>query len=274
MSCQFEVALPEAAQKDWCMSPSLSSATTTDEDFPFCGSPKQRWADLSEEDDDLFAPERNPFEFLSFAEKEETQDSPVTCADKVKTPIGGDETHNKNGTTPNFFVKRQARSGQDLGMFHDKKQNICGMVAPFGMLPPSVESHMLNVPPQSAPASSPLDKAATSDIFTVNLGGIPVKLCNETCLDAILWAAGVQRSVLGYKTKKQGHITIDFDTLDAATSCCNHFKACAWTTGKLHVEMVLPHSQRQAEANRRQAQQSTKHTPAKHSKNSHAYQMW
>lgn len=271
MSCQFEVALSEATRKNWHKSPSLSSATTTDEDSSFCGSPKQRWADLSEEDD-LFTPERNPFEFLSFAEKEETQDSPVKCADKVKTPIGGDETHNKNGTTQDFFVKQHTLSGQDFVMFHDKKQSRCGIVPSFGMLPPSVKTHMLNVPPQSAPTISPKGKATTSDIFTVNLSGIPVKLCNETCLDAILWSAGVKRSVLGYKSKKQGNITIDFGTLDAATSCCNHFKACAWTTGKLQVEMVLPHSQRQAEAHRRHSQ-PTRHIPAKHCKNTHAYQM-
>merc|ERR1719221_1149583 len=100
------VSTPDASPKNWHKSPSLSSATTTDEDFPFCGSPKQRWADLSEEDDDLFTPERSPFEFLSFDENEKTHDNPAMCADNAKTPTG-DEMHSKNGTAPNFFVKEQ-----------------------------------------------------------------------------------------------------------------------------------------------------------------------
>lgn len=271
MNSQFQVALPEATQKEWHKSPSLSSATTTDEDFPFCGSPKQRWADLSEEDDDLFTPERSPFEFLSFDENEKTHDNPAMCADNAKTPTG-DEMHSKNGTAPNFFVKEQLWSGKDFGTCHGKKHR-GGIVPSFGMLPPSVESRMLNTPPQSSATLSSQGQPATSDIFTVNLIGIPVKLCNETCLDAILWAAGVQRSVLGYQTKKPGNITIDFSTMDAATICCNHFKACSWTTGKLTVDIVLPHSQQQADTNRRHSQQS-RQSFSKPAKNTYAQQIW
>lgn len=81
-------------------------------------------------------------------------------------------------------------------------------------------------------------RATVPAVYTVTLSGIPPKLCNDACLDAILWASGVQRSTLRYQSKKNGHVVIDFQTLDAATECVNHFRACSWSTGKLHVEVV------------------------------------
>jgi len=141
------------------------------------------------------------------------------------------------------------------------------------MLPPSVESttSVETVTSPQADASQSNSATAAADVFTVNLSGIPVKLCNEACLDAILWAAGVQRASLGYQTKRNGHITINFGTLDAATNCYNHFKACSWTTGKLSVDLVLPGSKRMVDGHRR-SKHDSKGFPGRQQK--FAQQMW
>jgi len=255
-SQDFQVSLPEASPgKNWHKSPSLSSATTTDEDFSFCGSPKQRWADLSEEDDDMFTAERSPFGFLALEdETEERQGGTVQHDEIPKTPYGGDQLHQKSGSLPKLFKTEFARSGAPSDT-DERKQSGPPSVPPFRLLPPSIDSRscctgaspVLGIPsaPQTQLTQHALPpgaatKAAASEIFTVSLSGIPAKLCNEVCLDAILWAAGVQRSALGYNTKKNGHITISFGTLDAATHCISHFKACSWTTGKLQVDLVTP----------------------------------
>jgi len=276
----MQVSLPE---KSMCShifkSPSMSSATTTDEDF-LTGSPKQRWADLSEEDDDLFMMERSPFGFLEDG-KDMTLDSMAACEDKKNMADVGNDMHDEqsgitNGSSPNVSEKEQ------LGTLVDRKQSrpmgcLGGEIAPFTMLPPSIDSRTAKT--QASMAAPRSLNSSANDIFIVTLSGIPLKLCNKTCLDAILWASGVQRSSLGYHTKKNGHIVINFGTLDAATHCCNHFKSCSWATGKLQVVIVHPGSHQTTDKNMKLKQYqksfaSVNQSPGKHTKLSFAQQMW
>lgn len=261
----FEASLTEEPKPTWRKSPSMSSSTTADEDSPV-GSPKQRWADLSEEDDDLFSPERSPFGCFTYEGKHGARDGTEKCADS-NIPHGvNNDAHEKWGeitknVAPKFFNKQQQEfvnsdTRLDFGRIDERKQPHSGSVSnrPFGMPPPSVKGCMTNtqtaIMPHICPADTTYSNSKTAaDIFTVTLSGIPINLCNEVGLDAILWAAGVQRSSLGYHTKRNGHITINFDTLDAATHCFNHFKACSWTTGKLNVHLVLPGSNRTKDGN-------------------------
>jgi len=257
----IQLALPDKSTPRWHKSPSLSSATTTDEDFS-TGSPKQRWADLSEEDDDLLTSERSPFGLLQTEVKEMALNSAAECADETKMPHAGTKAHNSrshaaHGSLTAFdchdhadLERRFART--DPYLSYDRKRgetvrqtgSLRGAALPFTMLPPSFNSHgPARQPAMGAPLAQN-DGVATKETFTVTLSGIPPKLCNDACLDAILWASGVQRSALGYHTKKNGYIVVNFCTSEAATHCYNHFKSCSWATGRLQVDLVLPSSPR------------------------------
>jgi len=202
----IQAVLPETPESKIHKSMSVSSATTTDEDFPCWGSspgsPKQCWADLSEEDD-VFMPEWSPLD--------------------------------------------EAQGG-------------------------AVESDSRAMPCESKGNVS----VAAPDVFTVTLAGIPVKLCNEVCLDAILWAAGVQSSVLNYETKKNGRVSIDFSTLDAAAHCSNHFKTCSWASGKLNVDIALPSTHQTASGYRKGAKgfSGRARGPSKQTKHAFVAQQW
>jgi len=287
----MQLSLPEKSMSHWHKSPSLSSATTTDEDF---GSPKQRWADLSEEEDDIFPTEQNPFGCLEDTKKA-AHDSMKECADTQNEPYVGNEAHghwsgNSLGSMPNFFDRESCElvgkgEQMDFSPCIARKHGMStgfleGGLSPFAMLPPSIESHTLNSQVSSivqGRATSTPHQGVQRDVFVVALSGIPIKLCNDACLDAILWAAGVQKSSMGYHLNKQGHIVINFGTLEAANHCYNHFKSCSWSTGKLQVEIVLPSSHRSMERNRQlkhEPKTSAQHCLGNHSKGAHAKHMW
>jgi len=275
----------------WQKSPSLSSATTTDEDF---GSPKQRWADLSDEDDDHLPTEQYPFGCLDET-KQAVQDRMTKCAETQNEPDVGNQAYRRWGgtspsSTPNLFdretIEFAGKGGHmDFSPYISRKHGMptgCleGGLPLFSMLPPSIESHTLN---SQAPnivqgcSTTKTQQEAQSDVFIVTLSGIPVKLCNDACLDAILWAAGVQKSSMGYHSSKNGHIVINFGTFEAANQCYNHFKSCSWSTGKLQVEIVHPSSYRSLEGNMRlktEPKSSARHSPGSHSKGVHARQAW
>jgi len=287
----MQVSLPEKIMSHWHKSPSLSSATTTDEDF---GSPKQRWADLSEEDDDLFPTEQYPFQCLEET-KQVAKDSMTKCAETQNKPYVGNQAHGRwggtsLGSTPNYFDRETFElvgKGEhtEFSPYIARKHgmpNGCleGGLPPFTMLPPSIESHTLNSQASTIAhgcSTTTPQQGVQHDVFIVTLSGIPVKLCNDACLDAILWAAGVQKSSMGYDLNKNGHIVINFGTLEAANHCYNHFKSCSWSTGKLQVDIVLPSSHRSMEGNRQlkhELKSSARHSPGTRSKGAHARQMW
>lgn len=268
----IQLPLSDKSTPHWHKSPSLSSATTTDEDF-CTGSPKQRWADLSEEDDDLLTSERSPFGCLQKEVKEMALNSAAECAVETNMPHAGNEAHNNRSEaalgSPTEFVDHDHfdLAQTDADLFYDRQErarvgqadSLRGGALPFTMLPPSFDSHGLAgqaamVAPWTQ-ADAP-GSAATKDTFTVTLSGIPPKLCNDTCLDTILWASGVQRSALGYHTKKNGYVVINFCTSEAATHCYNHFKSCSWATGKLQVDLVLPNSPHMKSGNERRKQEA------------------
>jgi len=288
-----QLPLPDKFTPLWHKSPSLSSATTTDEDF-LAGSPKQRWADLSEEDDDMFTSERSPFGCLQ-DEVKVAPNSAVECADETIMPHVGNEAHSNrmdmtHDSSAKFYDHEQftlaGSAHADAGPYYDRKDSrqvgcLRGSAFPFTMLPPTFESRSLAgqavmVAPQAqrdVPA-----QAETKDAFTVTLNGVPPKLCTDACLDAILWASGVQKSTLGYHAKKTGYVVINFCTSEAAAHCFNHFKSCSWATGKLQVDLVLPNSSHMQSGNGH-AKGDSQNIPSnrrlgKHTRSSFAQPMW
>merc|ERR1719491_1077837 len=187
------------------------------------------------------------------------------CAETQNEPYVGNQAHglwggSSFGSTPNFFDReKQEFVGQgehmEFSPYVARKHGMptdCleGGLPFFSMLPPSIESHTLNSQAstvvQGGSTTTP-QQGAQRDVFIVTLSGIPVKLCNDACLDAILWAAGVKKSSMGYHSSKNGHIVINFGTLEAANHCYSHFKSCSWSTGKLQVDIVHPSSHRSLE---------------------------
>lgn len=294
----MQPTLSAKSTPDWHKSPSLSSATTTDEDF-LTGSPKTRWADLSEEDDDDKS-EPSPFGFLVDEVKDTAPNSAAECAYETNMPHAGNEAHDSRSEIAHGSPLKIYECGQhdltgcpahDAGLYHDRKENrhsgrqnsfLSGGASPFTMLPPSFDSpgmagHVAMAAPQIHQYAPPF--AATKDTFTVTLSGIPPKLCNDACLDAILWASGVQRSALGYHTKKNGFVVINFSTSEAATQCYKHFMSCSWATGKLQVDLVLPNSPRKKTGNGRFEQEaqsfpSNRRLSGKHTRSSFPQSMW
>lgn len=250
------------------------------------GSPKQRWADLSEDDEDVFTQAwraSQPFEDVL---KEVAQEKSTECVDNASTPaiFNVNKVHSKrggssNGNTPKFSAKEQydfAFAGKkehvEFPQYHERDQfqptGCHGRVeSMFPMLPPSIDTNAVNTQalkrvPQSSQAVVP-PTAAASDAFTVTLAGIPIKLCKDDCLEAIFWAAGVQQSALGYSAtvnpiKKFGTASIKFASLDSANHCVNHFKSCSWASGKLQVDLVRPKAQQTAGGSKRGQQGSKK----------------
>lgn len=262
MISHVETQLPMPDKSTLCQkSPSLSSATTTDEDY-FARSPKQRWADLSDEEDDIFTTERSPFGFLQ-NEVKVVPNSSMVCADETIMPHAGNDAHNTIHKTHDKTTKYNHEerafpgSAHNAGCFYEGQNR--GQTGssrgsfPFTMLPPTYESRSLAgqaamVAPQ---AQSNFLGQAETDTFTVTVNGVPPKLCNDACLDAILWASGAQKSAINYHAKKTGYVVINFSSSEAAEQCFNHFKSCSWQTGKLQVDLVLPNSSHMQNGNRR-----------------------
>lgn len=184
----------------------------------------------------------------------------TTRAETQNEPYVGNQAHGRwDGSlgTPNFFDSskhetvgkgKHVDSSPCVGRKHGTPTGcVQGGLPSFPMLPPSIESHALNKQAstvvQGHSTTTP-QQGSQRDAFIVTLSGIPVKLCNDACLDAILWAAGVQKSSTGYRSHDNGHILINFETFEAADRCYNHFKSCAWSTGKLQVDIVHPKSHR------------------------------
>jgi len=270
MVCQdVQNYLPDQCGKPWHKSPSLSSATT-DEDFSTTmGSPKTRWADLSEEDDEMDTMELYRFaDSFSQQETEETGSTAQNITEGCRNnmaPAHDDTAHGKKGenargTSDKIFnaeqrvcvnkdvdnldhvhERRQARVSSDVGGVHFSAQlqrkfdHATATGQGSAVMPAMKASAVIPAMQKEVP-----QRAVVPAVYTVMLSGIPPKLCNDVCLDAILWASGVQRSTLGYQSKKSGHVVIDFQSLDSATHCVNHFKACSWSTGKLQVEVMHP----------------------------------
>lgn len=287
----------EKSTSHWHFGSPLSLATTADEDS-LTGSPKQRWADLSDEDDEPFMLEPSPSAYRQEEVQETALGSTFGCgAQTLETnkQYASNEALSKwggtgqDGKSKPFEKEQPVFVGSDahanFGRFRDGKHS-----RPTGcprgaestlMLPPSSQSHASigNSASDTEQAESDASQHATShDIFIVTVSGIPPKLCNDTCLDAILWVAGVHHSALGSHSKKSGHVTMNFDTYEAAVACYNHFKACAWSPGKLKVDVVLPGSQ-QTRGDNRQPTKDPKtfadinHRPVKHTRGSLAQQM-
>lgn len=85
--------------------------------------------------------------------------------------------------------------------------------------------------------------AAGGEVHTVTLTGIPHSLRNQACLDAVLEASGVAGSILEWHAEQNGCVVvINFDSLQAATHCCNHFQSCTWSSGKLRVSVATSSS--------------------------------
>lgn len=226
------------------------------------GSPKTRWADLSEEDDDIDTISMELYRFADCFTQQETETGSTTqnttegCANKM-APAHDVSTHGKKGEIARDSVEKSLNAEQRV--YVDKDVESSGHVqerrqtrtmsgtgsVPFSPQPQyKFDSHAIAIGQGSAVMPSMQkdvsQRPMVPAVYTVMLSGIPPKLCNDACLDAILWASGVQRSTLGYQSKKNGHVVIDFQSLDAATHCVNHFKACSWSTGKLQVEVVHP----------------------------------
>lgn len=195
------------------------------------GSPKQRWADLSEEDDELDTMELSRFGdfFLPSEMRDAAQGDKVENTVPKSVP-GRDDMMNRisYGEGPPALPGR-----------YDQMTS-----SSFGEAPQPLPAWMCQdsmAVSQCCPINT-TPEATVTRVFMVQLHGIPPKLCNDACLDTILWASGVQRFALGYHSKKSGHIAINFASLDAAMHCSNHFRACSWASGKLHVDVVLPSS--------------------------------
>lgn len=81
------------------------------------------------------------------------------------------------------------------------------------------------------------------DTYSVVLEGMPVNLCNDVCLDAMLHQAGLQGAVLKCEiesTSGGGTASIALSHWQAALTCYNHFATSRWSSGSLQVTMQLP----------------------------------
>lgn len=288
---QDTLPVTEKSTSHWRFGSWLSLATTADEDF-LTGSPKQRWADLSDEDDDLFMFGRSPPAYRQAEVQDMAPDNTCGCTTDIletNKQYAGDAVLSKwSGPAPcgesNIFQKKQlafmgsdahCRCGQ-LGDGSTSRPMGCPRGAESTLrLPPKIQSHSLTsscVSEMEQAESDASQHASSYSIFVVTLSGIPPKLCNDACLDAILWVAGVHNSALGSHSRKDGLVTLNCGSYAAATACCNHFKACAWATGKLKVD-VLPGWQHTREDNVQPKKHlkgvaGVSHRPAKHTKSS------
>mmetsp|Transcript_44651 Transcript_44651/g.112224 ORF Transcript_44651/g.112224 Transcript_44651/m.112224 type:complete len:281 (+) Transcript_44651:71-913(+) len=88
---------------------------------------------------------------------------------------------------------------------------------------------------------------SSSDSFSVVVEGLPVKLCSDACLDAILHQAGLQDAIVSYRTHQgaaeAGVAVIKLSSWLAAVRCYNHFATSSWSSSSMTVKMIYPDSQ-------------------------------
>lgn len=95
-----------------------------------------------------------------------------------------------------------------------------------------------------APSSFPWD--VPSEAYCVMVEGMPARLCNQVCLDAILHQAGLQGEVVSQRTRvgsKGGAALIEFTNWFACCHCFNHFAASSWSGEALTVTVHCPDEQ-------------------------------
>jgi len=253
----------KTTQPRWHKSQSFSSATTADDWV--ASSPKQRWADVSDDDEDIFSSLDgfgDSFGAQNSTIAASTDDSEATSSSNeggltVLAEVEEDrpESEAAAATTPAF--KTVAR----IKKFDSKPKSPPGSptlgATSFGISPffgnaassPSPQGS----PTAAAAAGAVVDSdvpASPTDTFSVELVGIPVKLRTSACMDAILWAAGVQRDLIGQFAKDSGEVVVQFSSIEAATNCCKHFQSCHWQTGKLKVNIMQPNSEQASSSSR------------------------
>lgn len=80
------------------------------------------------------------------------------------------------------------------------------------------------------------------DSFSVTLEGMPLNLCNDACLDAMLHQAGMQGAIENctiHAGSSEGTAVITLANWPAAVQCYSHFATSRWASGTLKVTMAL-----------------------------------
>jgi len=87
--------------------------------------------------------------------------------------------------------------------------------------------------------SMPPHGCSPMDSYSVVLEGMPLNLCNDACLDAMLHQAGLQGAIVKVEIQT-GAAVITLSHWQAAMQCYNHFATSRWSSGSLKVTMSLP----------------------------------
>lgn len=106
--------------------------------------------------------------------------------------------------------------------------------------PPSPPLGACALPPPMLGCGMPPPGCNPMDTYAVVLEGVPINLCNDVCLDAMLHQAGLQGAVAGCEIKAGGAAKITLSHWQAAVMCFHHFSTSRWATCSLKVRMLLP----------------------------------
>lgn len=220
------------------------------------GSPtghKLSWADLCDDSDDdswegEVPPRREPDEEVArTTEQQLTAGRAVPPAARGLKSVGRAGQHHPPQSPQPQKQKAQhqqqtpeprgspkgGRSSGNRAARGNARRSPAGTPAPK-MLPPSMLG--CGMPP---PGCNPMDS------YTVELAGVPVNLCNDVCLDAMLHQAGLYGAVTNcdiQSSQAGGTAKITLMHWQAAVMCYHHFSTSRWASGSLKVVMHLPNN--------------------------------
>mmetsp|Transcript_14700 Transcript_14700/g.32438 ORF Transcript_14700/g.32438 Transcript_14700/m.32438 type:complete len:341 (+) Transcript_14700:93-1115(+) len=124
----------------------------------------------------------------------------------------------------------------------------CSNPQPAGAATVALEPQQQQTWPMAGFNMVPADFATGS--YSVVLEGVPLNLCNEVCLEAMLHQAGLQGTISKFDIEKDasnaasgGTATITLCNWQAAMRCYNHFATSRWSSGSLKAWMPMAKQQ-------------------------------
>lgn len=181
-------------------------------------SPKLLWADMNDDDihdwevDGKSDEEAHSQDMSSASGAEEPQASCMQATD-----IKGGQTNQQKGPTVSCRKTSQNKSSR-----RPRPRNSAALSG----------SHVRNTPPQ--------DTCTAMGAFCVEVYGMPVALCNNDCLDAMLNQAGLKNFIVVCEANKEGggRAVIKLSTWNQAVKCQTHFAKSTWSRGAMTVRIV------------------------------------
>mmetsp|Transcript_87660 Transcript_87660/g.253163 ORF Transcript_87660/g.253163 Transcript_87660/m.253163 type:complete len:294 (-) Transcript_87660:251-1132(-) len=203
---------------------STCSATT--------GSPKLSWADMSDEDVDelgwdLLSPHQEDAIYPSHSENKELA--------AANYPLARSTTWGGPGAATGAFsatgAALRARAAAQRGAVTNRRTSHASRSWP---------TSPANGPAPALRTPAPMGGPCQTGPFSVKVENIPIGLCNDACIEAMLHQAGFHGCILGVELTKgteMGTADIEVATWHAAVKCYNHFATSSWSTGALRVRM-------------------------------------